>query len=167
MSDPDSLSYRRAEIADAAEISARALESQAEFAIHEYSDAGRERIKSLSLPHSIEQYFERGDIYFVAEHGKRIVGAIGVQGASHIVQMFVEKQWHRQGIGAELWRLCQAACLAAGNPGCFTLNASTYAIPVYERWGFEIVGERQNRAGIVTTPMKLEFDVVGNELNQP
>lgn len=48
-------------------------------------------------------------------------------------------------------------CSEAGNPGHFELRASTFAIPIYEHWGFEKVGGAGDTGGIISTPMVLDY----------
>lgn len=72
----------------------------------------------------------------------------------------MDNVWHGRGIGGELWRRGKAACIDAGGSGVFTLNASSYAKPVYEKWGFKVTGGAQDRQGVITTPMKLVGDSV-------
>ncbi len=150
------ISYREANPQDAESVAALSLKLQEEYAFPEYSDAGRQRMRQLSSASATRDCLERGDMYILAECNQRLVGAIGVRDRSHIVQLFVDTRWQRQGIGTKLWRLAQAACLGAGGNGVFTLNASSFAIPMYEKLGFRRMGTIQDREGVVTTPMRYE-----------
>lgn len=153
------VSYRIADLQDAESIAALSLKLQEIYAFPEYSEAGRRTMRRLSSADSTREHMERGDMYFLAECEEEFCGAIGVRNNSHIVQLFVDTKWHRRGIATRLWGLVQAACLDAGGKGAFTLNASTLAIPMYEKWGFRRTGSMQDREGVMTTPMRYESDV--------
>lgn len=153
---PDTICYRQAVADDASQISTLILDSQHEFTFHEYTPAGQELMQKLCSGRAIREYIERGDIYFVAEIDGAIIGVIGIRQTSHVAHNFVATSWHRKGISGQLWKLGRAACLAAGNRGEFDLRASTFAIPVYEKWGFVITGEAEDTGGIISTPMRLE-----------
>ncbi|MEM7015881.1 MAG: GNAT family N-acetyltransferase [Pseudomonadota bacterium] len=154
--EPSGIHYRTANESDAQAISKLILDSQAKFTFHEYSDAGREFMLRLCSEAAINEYLQRGDTYFVAEHDAVIIGVIGIRDAEHISHNFVDDAWHGRGISSALWRLGQNACRAAGNPGVFTLRASTYAIPIYEKWGFIKTAAAEDTGGIISTPMRLD-----------
>ena len=90
---------------------------------------------------------------FVAEADEAIVGMIIMFQARHLYQLFVEPDWHRQGLARTLWTLGREDSEARGNEGVFTVNASLYAIPVYERFGFRQDGETIYHCGLAYLPM--------------
>jgi GNAT superfamily N-acetyltransferase len=96
-----------------------------------------------------------GIVYHVAENDNRIVGFVALRDNRHVFHMFVDKACHRQGIAAALWQRVRETALAAGNPGEFTVNASNYAVPVYEKMGFVRTAEMQCKNGIYFNPMLL------------
>jgi GNAT superfamily N-acetyltransferase len=142
---------------DAAAISGLILEAQASFSFHEYSVQGRTLMAQLCSADALRNYLERGDCYRVAFSGGQLIGVIGIREGNHIAHNFVDAQHHQRGISGRLWREARAACLAgtlsSGKPGTFTLQASSYAIPVYVRWVQTASAIDQN--GIVSTPMQL------------
>jgi GNAT superfamily N-acetyltransferase len=150
------LIYREATTGDAEKISTLIIDSQKAFCFHEYTDDGKKLMLRLCGSSAIHSYIERGDIYYVAERGDFIVGVVGVRDNEHLSHNFVDKNWHRQGISNHLWKLVSAECVRRGSCGSFNLNASTYAISVYERWGFRITGSRSHEYGLAFTPMELK-----------
>ncbi|MFQ9593448.1 MAG: GNAT family N-acetyltransferase, partial [Anaerostipes caccae] len=63
---------------------------------------------------------------------------------------FLEKI-QKQGIGRALWNYF----LAQSRTEQITVNASPYAVPVYEKLGFQAVDDEQLTDGIRYTPMTL------------
>jgi len=102
---------------------------------------------------AIAAHIAAGMVYHVAvaEHG--IAGFIGVRNRSHIYHMFVARPFQRRGVARALW---QAARQASGHAGVFTVNASNYAVPVYEAMGFVRTMPMQSRNGIAFNPMQTE-----------
>lgn len=148
--------YRPATPDDAASISKLIIESQQKYCFHEYTDDGKKLMLRLCSTEAIKSYIERGDVYLVALDGSEIIGVAGLRDNDHLTHNFVDDRYHRKGISAELWRLAKAECGRRGNDGSYNLQASTYAIPVYEKWGFVQTGETNQEYGITSTPMKLE-----------
>jgi predicted GNAT family N-acyltransferase len=66
---------------------------------------------------------------------------------AHIGRMAVLSAWRRQGVGASLLRCLLDAARQRGAHGAF-LNAQTYAVPFYERFGFARTGAEFFDAGI-------------------
>ena len=151
-----SITYRKANPDDAGSISRLILDTQAQFTFHEYSPEGIRLMNRLCSEASISAYLARGDIYLVADLGGVVIGVIGIRDASHVAHNFVSADHHNTGISSKLWELGKQACVEAGNPGHFELRASTFAIPIYEHWGFEKVGGAEDTGGIISTPMVLD-----------
>ncbi|WP_179957703.1 GNAT family N-acetyltransferase [Exilibacterium tricleocarpae] len=149
--------YRPAKTTDAAAISKLILDTQSQFSVENFSPEGERLLAKVCSAEAIEGYLESGYIYFVAEDEATIVGVIGVRDRCHIEHNFVRGDYHRQGISSQLWRLAKESCLQQGNKGEFELRASTFAIPIYERWGFVKEGEKQSIGGIIFTPMRLKL----------
>jgi GNAT superfamily N-acetyltransferase len=104
----------------------------------------------------IRAYIEAGMAYHVAEKDGKIAGFIAIRDNKHLFHMFVDPAWHRQGIASALWNSAREAALQAGNPGVFTVNASNYALPVYQKLGFVQTEATQCKAGLYFNPMQLD-----------
>jgi predicted GNAT family N-acyltransferase len=59
-----------------------------------------------------------------------------------------------QGFSRSLWLHVKGIALANGHAGSFTVNATPYAVPVYERFGFAATGARVDKNGISFVPMR-------------
>lgn len=95
--------------------------------------------------------------YLVAFLGPALAGVIAVRDRTHVHHLFVAPEFHRQGLAAKLWERAKADALASGNKEGFSVRSSEFAVPVYERFGFRVIGARAKKGGIVFVPMKLEL----------
>ena len=96
-----------------------------------------------------ERELERLEI-FGAEIDGAVVGVLAMRG-NHISLFFVEEKIQKQGIGRALWNYF----LAQSRTEQITVNASPYAVPVYEKLGFQAMDDEQLTDGIRYTPMTL------------
>lgn len=94
--------------------------------------------------------------YLVALVNGVLAGVVAVREATYVHHLFVALEYQRRGVAARLWWRAELDALAAGNRDGFYVRSSEYAIPVYESFGFRVVGERTEKAGIVFVPMRLE-----------
>ena len=92
--------------------------------------------------------------YFVAEDNAGIRGVIAVQSGKHLYHLFVDSRAQRQGLARLLWNHARKHSEA----NAFTVNASPYAVPVYERLGFTIAKAAQKKNGLVFVPMTWATD---------
>lgn len=150
------ITYRAATPEDAGAISKLVLNSQAKFTFHEYTEEGRARMVRQLSPEAVADTFSGGNVIFVAETAARLVGVVSIRNKKHLSLNFVDEEFHQRGISRELWALGKGECIRRGNPGRFTLRSSTYAIPVYERWGFVRNGPIDRTGGILSHPMVLD-----------
>lgn len=87
---------------------------------------------------------------FGAEIDDSVVGVLAMR-EDHISLFFVKEEVQKQGIGRALWDFF----LAQSRAEKITVNASPYAVPIYERLGFQAVDDEQLSDGIRYTPMAL------------
>lgn len=66
----------------------------------------------------------------------------------HIALLFVAGQYHRQGIGTQLFQAVRTVPM--------TVNASPYAVPFYRRLGFQAADTEQSVSGLRFTPMEYQ-----------
>jgi len=149
------ITYRTAHKSDADNISTLILDSQREYCFHEYTEDGQKLMLRLCGKEAIKFYIERGDVYYVALNENILIGVVGLRDNDHLTHNFVSASYHRKGISRGLWRLATEECRSRGNQGNYNLRASTYAIPVYEKWGFVKTGPADQEHGITSTPMSL------------
>ena len=148
--------YRRATEDDAADLSALLRTVAARFVVPDFAAAAGERFLAETGPEAIVELQRAGGFCFSADAGNDCVGMIGVRDNSHIKYLFVAGDWHGRGIGRQLVALAVAEMRGNGHAGPVTVNASDFAIEVYRRLGFRVVAPREERNGIVSTPMVLD-----------
>jgi len=85
----------------------------------------------------------------------RLVGVIATrQEGTHIALFFVDGEYHRKGIGRQLFQ----KILEDNKVNYMTVNSSPYAVPVYEKLGFEATDVEQVKNGLRFTPMKYQVE---------
>ena len=90
------------------------------------------------------------------DHG-RMVGMITLRNEVHISLLFVDKNYHRHGIGRAL--IMKMADYVKDELGKrrLTVNASPYGVAFYHQLGFRDLGPQKQQDGIIYTPMGYEF----------
>lgn len=146
---------RKATVSDSHIIS-QLISSNAQLLLQDdFEDDGLSFFLNAVKSTSIKEYMEQGFAYWVAEIDSEVVGVVAIKDVSHLFHLFVDKNHHKKGIAKQLWQEVLKYCLANDSNGIFTLNSTSYALPVYQNWGFVITDEEQIRHGIRFTPMKL------------
>ena len=133
---------------------AKLLEALArDYITPEFSLDGQQLFLSKNNEDSITGFVNEGFRYHVAHLNGQIVGFVGMRDNKHLYHLFVATVLQRQGLGRRLWEVARAECIAAGNPGEFTVNSSKNAIGVYERFGFVRTAPTQDSNGVLYNPM--------------
>lgn len=98
--------------------------------------------------------FEEDVFYGAFDVSGELAGVIGAtNGLSHIVAFYVRKKFMKKGVGKALFnRLYEDS-----ENSYVTVNASPYAVGIYEKLGFIEAGETQDDGGKVYTPMMCVF----------
>jgi predicted GNAT family N-acyltransferase len=73
-----------------------------------------------------------------------------------IGRMAVLKPWRGAGVGTALLRFLVDAARQRGLQACH-MNAQSYAVPFYARYGFEVEGDEFMEAGILHRVMRMRF----------
>lgn len=118
-----------------------------EFEALDYPAEGVDEFKrSLGSP----EYIGKLSTYAAFDDCGVIVGMLATRNSGrHIALFFVDSAHQRQGIGRRLFELAMKDC-----PGReMTVNAAPFAIPIYEKLGFNVNDVEQIVNGIRFTPM--------------
>ena len=126
-----------------------------QFIVHESTPEGAATFLRENDEEAIRRYIAYGHVYHVALCDGDLAGFIAVRGRTHLFHMFVCVKWQRQGVGRMLWEVARAAAMADGGSGEFTVNASNFAVPVYEAMGFVRTAPMQSLKGLFFNPMQL------------
>lgn len=150
-----SITIREATFADSKAISDLISRNAQSLLQDDFENGGLAFFLSTVEQRAIREYMDQGFSYLVAVDNTKIVGVIAMKDYSHMFHLFVDKVHHNKGIAKQLWQAIYQHSVKHGNRGKFTLNSTSYALPVYERWGFVTTDEQQSRHGIRYTPMEL------------
>lgn len=148
---------RAAAVADAPRVS-RLLRSWSHtYTLSSLGEGTEEFLATLEVP-AVAAFIARSDVmYIVAESGDMLAGAAALRDHRSVEHLFVDVAYLRIGLGRRLWETLRDAALQAGNPGVFTVHSSVGAVPIYERFGFAVDGQRIVGRGGVSVPMKLDL----------
>lgn len=109
--------------------------------------------QSLSA-RAIRQRIEADLRFHLAFVAGVLVGVASVRNDSHIVHLFVGTRYQGRGIARKLWDRLRNDCERRAGTRVFTLNAADGAIPVYQRFGFEVDRDPARLRGkVVAVPM--------------
>jgi len=151
----DDIRIRRARGGDAPEISVL-IHGVAHFFTANQANALPQRFANSITPLAIARHI--GDDRFnclTAWSSVTLAGVIAMRDRVHVHHLFVAPSFQRRGIATRLWEHAKADAVAAGNDEGFSVRSSEYAVPVYERFGFRVAGERVEEDGIVFVPMRM------------
>jgi GNAT superfamily N-acetyltransferase len=126
-----------------------------EFIVHESTPEGAATFLRENDEEGIRRYIGIGHVYHVADIDGEIAGFIAIRECKHLFHMFVGARWQRQGVGRKLWAVAREVAIERGGSGSFTVNASNFAVPVYEAMGFVRTAPTQCVKGLYFNPMKL------------
>lgn len=126
------------------------------YIVGKLSEEGANNLLGSMTVTAIQGFFNQGYRYHVGEIDSKIVGVVGTRDNSHLFHLFVDDEHQGKGYSSTLWQVGREACLAAGNPGYFTVNSSMNAQAVYKGWGFVPLGGIREGGGVKDIPMRLE-----------
>jgi GNAT superfamily N-acetyltransferase len=151
------IEIRDATVDDAPRISALLTELAQEFIVRDFAADGRKHLLTHFAVPEMEARLQSHEYRFqVAAEDAALVGVVAVRAAKHLQYLFVAKSHHRRGLARRLWSAARAEAIQYGNAAeRFTVNASAYAVPAYERLGFRCVGPVQEANGVRFQPMAL------------
>lgn len=145
---------RPIEHSDVAAVAAMFRALAIEFIVHESPPEAAATFLRDNDEEGFLGFLRLGHAYHVAEVDGELAGFIAVRERQHLYHMFVAKKFHGRGIARALWNVARRAAIVAGGDGSFTVNASNYALPVYEAMGFERTAPMQCVNGLYFNPMK-------------
>lgn len=130
------------------------------FLIYEapdYSVRGVYNFRNFVRDPLLKKMFTYGEYIAIgAFSDRRMVGIIGVRNTNHISLLFVDRDYHRNGIASSL---IDRYVRDAKKKGItyVTVNSSPYAVDFYHKIGFVNITDEVEKDGIKFTPMRLEI----------
>lgn len=149
------VSIRPAAVQDAAQISALISSVARYFTLHPQGLGAESFLVSMSAD-AISTYIQDPSFdYLVAWAADgSMAGAAALRSDNHLFHLFVAPAWQRIGVATRLWHEVQERARQRGRAEIpFTVNASPYAVPFYQRVGFDVAGDRVETRGIAFIPM--------------
>lgn len=128
-----------------------------DFEAREYSKEGIAEFKRYIEFSNIKNLITNSNMkMWVAYTDNKPVGALATNPDNHISLLFVDKNYHRQGIAKSLF-YAMLSSLDKIKYTAMTVNSSLYANEVYKKFGFKNIGETKEVNGIIFIPMKMEL----------
>ena len=125
-----------------------------EFEAPYYSQEGIETFYRFIDLENIKKCLKENYKMYVAKMNHKIIGMIAFRDNSHIALLFVDKEYHKNGIARNLFEKAEKYCIENNkNFEKITVNSSPYAVGFYEKVGFVKTSEEQVVDGLRFTPM--------------
>lgn len=141
---------------DADEVANLVVAAAASNKPEDFDQAGWAYFLSINTPAAMKNRLGDPQRFTLAyEEGGHLMGIITIKANEKLDQLFVLPAVRNRGIARKLWQQAKDICHQRGNPGNFWVRSSTMAISLYERFGFEQVGNRQIENGIVYQLLRL------------
>lgn len=126
-------------------------EGQEEFLAYIHPTSIRSRRDARSRPHF--------QVIAVDAADGAVLGIAEIRSLEHLSMLFVHPEHHRRGIAiALLRRVLQQVEIHNPRQPQITVYSSLYAVPIYERLGFDQTGPATTTRGIAHVPMELHRD---------
>jgi len=126
-----------------------------EFEAYQYNAEGVREFQNFIEYSNIKRLLDNSEMMmWGCFHNDKIVGMIATKQSNHISLLFVDKEYHRQGIARSLYRKLIEYYAESNDCSEITVNSSLYAVEAYERLGFVATDTEQQKNGIRFVPMK-------------
>lgn len=135
-----------------------AWDTFARFNAPDYSTEGIENFHKFVTDDMLRKMFVAGHYQlFVATEGDKYVGMLSLREKKHISLLFVDENYHRNGVATALLNFVKQYALYEEGTDVLTVNASPYAVGFYLARGFKALSEETEADGIRFTPMVLRL----------
>ena len=135
-----------------------AWETFERFDAPDYSQEGIENFHKFVNDDMLRKMFVAGHYQlFVAMDGDRCVGIISLREKTHISLLFVDGDYHGNGVASALIKYVSIYGKNEEGIDKLTVNAAPYAVGFYHKRGFRDLGPETVADGIRFTPMELKL----------
>lgn len=152
------IEIRPAGEADAEDISALVTDLAQRHIRADCTPEGLQTLLETMTPGAVSERMMSGDFrHWLAAADGKLAGICVMRGENHLYHLFVSDDFQKRGIAKRLWHEAREDARRR-TPGLkhFTVNASSYGRPAYERMGFVAEGEPMDMNGIRSQPMRLD-----------
>lgn len=95
------------------------------------------------------------NILFGCFYETKLIGVIGIsKNGFYITLLFVKDEYQRKKIGTSLFNYAIGFIKDTYETKEIIINATQNALPFYESLGCEVTGEKEEKDGVIITPMK-------------
>jgi GNAT superfamily N-acetyltransferase len=124
-----------------------------------FDEKGWQRFcKSCDVP-TTESRLNSSDYFTLCNISEnQITAIITMYKYEKLDQLYVSSLYQNKGIAKKLWGSAKKICIDNGNAGLYWVNSSTYAVPVYQNFGFKVSGQRQSSNGAAYTLLELSSE---------
>lgn len=123
-----------------------------------YLPEGVKSFENFITDSTLKRMFEMGAYQMlVAIYENQLIGMISLRDRIHISLLFVDEEYHRQGVGRALVEHLCAYLRDEEGERRVTVNASPYGVEFYHKIGFCDLGPEACADGIRYTPMEIRF----------
>lgn len=125
-----------------------------EFEADVYTPEGVRSFEDFITDSGLKRMFDMGAYQMISafDHGK-MIGMITLRNEMHISLLFVDRRYHRQGVGRALVMKMADYVKSELGKERLTVNASPYGVGFYHKLGFRDLGPEKQQDGIIYTPM--------------
>lgn len=125
------------------------------FVIPDFSEQGARHFQAFVTPGALCERLEAQALVLAAWIRDELVGIIELRDGSHIALLFTATAWQGRGVARTLLEAAVAASrVRYGTLEQLSVNASAFAVPVYEKLGFSVSGPEEVANGVRFTPMR-------------
>lgn len=129
-----------------------------QFEAKDYKPEGIESFREFISDQWLKKMFLKGEYrMLLALDRNKIIGLITLRNRCHISLLFVDGNYHRQGVGTSLVGALETWMAREAEVRYLTVNAAPYALDFYHKIGFWDLAGQQEKEGILFTPMKMIF----------
>ena len=151
----ESFLYRFAEEQDWEPAMQLAWETFLIFEAKEYGEEGVQSFRDFISDQWLKNMFLKGQYQMlVALEKDKVVGFITLRNRTHISLLFVDKDYHRKGIGKKLIQKMGEYLITEVGVDYMTVDSAPYALEFYHKLGFWDLAPQQKKQGIIFTSMK-------------
>lgn len=127
------------------------------FMSADYTDEGIKNFYEFISPASLRERLSSGNLFFIAERDEIIAGVIELRDKSHIALFYVKESFQGTGTGRKLFEHAMKNSLTVPTDRVITVNSSTYAEPVYKKFGFTRHVPAMMKDGMAFISMQLKL----------
>lgn len=129
-----------------------------EFEAPYYTEEGINNFYEFASYNNIQKQLKDNMKIFIVKDRNKIIGMIAITNYSHIAMLFINKKYHKKGIGTRLINYAKYyARINNRKIYSITVNSSPYAIEFYHKIGFKDTDVEKTVDGITFTPMAISI----------